>query len=93
LLEESKNSMDLFNKKKNVSNPKMKEESKKHHYELTLSVAKMRDIVEEFIQGFAVVHNMDAKRLYDSSLLPISLHSRKVRVALPNFKSCVCRRY
>jgi hypothetical protein len=61
LLEESKNSMDLFNKKKNVSNPKIKEESKKHHYELTLSVAKMRDIVEEFIQGFAVVHDMDAK--------------------------------
>ncbi len=61
LLEESRILMEQFNKKKNVASPKIKEESKKHHYELTLSVGKMREIVEEFLQGFAVVHNMDAK--------------------------------
>ncbi len=61
LLEESKKNMEQFNKKKNVSNFKTKEESKKHHYELTLSVNKMREIVEEFTQGFSVIHDMDAK--------------------------------
>lgn len=61
LLAEASNSMDMYNKKKNISNPKIKEESKKHHYELTLTVSKMREIVEEFIQGFSVIHELDAK--------------------------------
>lgn len=61
LLEESKQLMELFNKKKNSSNSKIKEEAKKHHYDLTLSITKMRDIIEEFLQGLAVIHDIDAK--------------------------------
>jgi hypothetical protein len=60
-LEQLKVMTENYNKKKNASNFKVKDEARKIHLEMTLKTNSMMEIIEEFIQAFAVVHDLDAK--------------------------------